>query len=598
MTEGFPCPKCQTLNRPGAKFCTVCGLTLSETGRATVPIEGDDHTDIAAAQDESFGIVEKNTQNNIETHNHNTVPLEKTSDFDPRPDGAVFGDIFLAKQLIFTDTDQHRYDVTQLTEGNNRYRVCPNQDCCAIQPPAFDAAIYCTDCGTTLGTEEPSLDLVETSALLYENVAEIAKKVLSHGSVRAPIAAFEENLAGEMRYCVVIPEVTNLTPQPEAWEILDWSTELAFGLDYLHTNGLSFDGQLDKDRFAMDEDRAVWANFESCPVTPTVNEGEVQADVSALVAFIYHWLTGKSQYEHEPIFPDSLNALFEQGLSSSGFLTGFELGQAFQQTIEEMYTPRDVDYVSGRRTDVGMVRSLNEDSLLFVETSRNIQSASQPLGVYVVADGMGGHAAGEVASTTIVNSIAKNTYTELLSGEMESNTKIEFGEWLQDAVQAANLAVYEIRKSTGSDLGSTLVAALVERKNAYIAHVGDSRAYLINEKGIKQITTDHSLVERLVATGQITREEARFHHQRNVIYRTIGDKSVVDIDMNSLSLSSGDTLLLCSDGLSGMVWDEDIYRIVKQAPSPQAACDTLVDAAKVAGGDDNITVIIIKIISS
>ena len=598
MTEGFPCPKCKTLIRPGAKFCTVCGLNLSETGRATVPIEGDDYTNLAAAQDESFRMVEKKPPSNIEAHNHNTVPLNKTSDFDSRPEGAFFGDMFLSKQLIFTDADQHRYIVTQLTDGNNRYRICPNRDCGAIQPPAFDASIYCTDCGTTLGTEDPSLELVETAAPLYENVAEIAEKILSHGSVRAPIAAFEEDLVGEVRYCVVIPEVEKLNPQPETRKILDWSAELAYGLDYLHTNGLSFDGQLETDRFAMDDDRAVWANFEACTVSPTVNEGKVKTDVSALVAFIYYWLTGKSQFEPEPIFSDGLNTLFEQGLSSPGFSTGFELGQAFQQTIEEMYTPKDVDYASGRRTDVGMLRSLNEDSLLFVETSRILQSISQPIGVYVVADGMGGHAAGEVASTTIVNSIAKKTYNDLLPGEMGSNPELEFGEWLEDAVQTANQDVYEIRESTGSDLGSTLVAALIEGNNAYVAHVGDSRAYLIDDQGIRQITTDHSLVERLVATGQITQEEARFHPQRNVIYRTIGDKSVVDIDMNSLALSSGDQLLLCSDGLSGMVWDEDIYRIVKKTPSPQAACDALVDAANVAGGDDNITVIIIKIISS
>jgi protein phosphatase len=245
-----------------------------------------------------------------------------------------------------------------------------------------------------------------------------------------------------------------------------------------------------------------------------------------------------------------------------------------------------------------MIRTLNEDSLLLVESSRILQSISQPLGVYIIADGMGGHSAGEIASTTIVNAIAQKTYTELLPADMETGTETDNGQWLLEAVQAANEAVFSIRKSTGSDLGSTLVAALIEGNNAHIANVGDSRAYLINAKGIRQITTDHSLVERLVATGQITREEARYHHQRNVIYRTIGDKAIVDIDMNSLPLSHGDRLLLCSDGLSGMITDEDIQRIVEKAPSTQAACDALVDAANAAGGEDNITVIIVEIITS
>ena len=598
MSEGFPCPKCNTINRPGAKFCPACGLDMTVFERKTVPLEQANPNNAATQQYESGATVMNNPNNESEPRNHKTKPLEFSSNFDPRPNGAIFGDIYLSEQLIFTDETQHRYVVRQLADGNHRYRVCPNQDCTAVNPPAHDTAIYCTDCGTVLGTEPPNLVLVETSTLLYENIAMIAEKTLSHGRVRAPIAAFTERLASEERYCMVKPQVQIIDTPPEAWQILDWAEELAYGLDYLHTNGISFDAKLDAGRFGLDEDRAVWSNFDGCSVTPAINEGEIQADVSALVALLYFWLTGKSQFEHDPILSEGLNSVFASGFSSPGFSTGFELGQAFELAVEEMTTPKDVDYDSGRRTDVGMIRTLNEDSLLLVESSRILQSISQPLGVYIIADGMGGHSAGEIASTTIVNAIAQKTYTELLPADMETGAETDNGQWLQEAVQAANEAVFSIRKSTGSDLGSTLVAALIEGNNAHIANVGDSRAYLINAKGIRQITTDHSLVERLVATGQITREEARYHHQRNVIYRTIGDKAIVDIDMNSLPLSHGDRLLLCSDGLSGMITDEDIQRIVEKAPSTQAACDALVDAANAAGGEDNITVIIVEIITS
>ena len=132
--------------------------------------------------------------------------------------------------------------------------------------------------------------------------------------------------------------------------------------------------------------------------------------------------------------------------------------------------------------------------------------------------------------------------------------------------------------------GGGVFAALMAGNEAYIAHVGDSRAYRINDAGIEQITVDHSLVESLVASNQITREEARHHPQSNVIYRTIGDKRQVTVDLDLVTLAPGDSLLLCSDGLSGMLTDDQLQHLVATAASPQAACDALIDAANRAGG--------------
>jgi protein phosphatase len=214
------------------------------------------------------------------------------------------------------------------------------------------------------------------------------------------------------------------------------------------------------------------------------------------------------------------------------------------------------------------------------------------MGVFVVADGMGGHAAGELASGTIVNIIARKALAELMPAQAE---KPACEDWLRQAVQAANQEVFTLRKSKGTDMGSTLVSAVLEGNRAYIAHVGDSRAYLIQASGIQQITIDHSLVERLVATHQITRQEARHHPQRNVIYRTVGDRSEIEVEITVRKLAVGDQLLLCSDGLSGMVDDEVIQDIVLQSTSPQAACEALINAANAAGGEDNVTAILIKI---
>ena len=251
--------------------------------------------------------------------------------------------------------------------------------------------------------------------------------------------------------------------------------------------------------------------------------------------------------------------------------------------------------VSGRCTHVGMVRTLNEDSLAVVEINRIEQSISRPIGVYVVADGMGGHAAGEVASGLIVDTIAGKALVELMTPQAQA-VKPVVSDWLRIAVEAANTEVFNLRKSAGTDMGSTMIAAAVIGNQAFFTHIGDSRIYLINAKGIKRLTVDHSLVERLIATHQITREEARYHPQRNVIYRTIGDKPKIEVEVNSLTLAVGDQLLLCSDGLSGMLEDDRIINVVSSASDPQAACEALIEAANAAGGQDNVSVVIVKVV--
>jgi protein phosphatase len=136
---------------------------------------------------------------------------------------------------------------------------------------------------------------------------------------------------------------------------------------------------------------------------------------------------------------------------------------------------------------------------------------------------------------------------------------------------------------------------LITEEQAHIANVGDSRAYHLNNEDIQQISEDHSLVERLIQIGQLTREEARVHRQRNVIYNTIGDKSNLEVSLYHLTLQPGDRLLLCSDGLSNMITDEEILDISRRHPLPAEACKKMVKAAKFAGGNDNITAIIVQL---
>lgn len=245
--------------------------------------------------------------------------------------------------------------------------------------------------------------------------------------------------------------------------------------------------------------------------------------------------------------------------------------------------PAHIGWQIAGLSDTGLRRELNEDSMLMWETD-------MPCGLYVVADGMGGHDAGEVASRLTINAIQQHFTQHPPTDAVVSD------EWLTEAVTAANEMVLANQgdRTQERKMGSTLVMALVANGQAHIANVGDSRAYRLSQAGIEQISVDHSLVERLVQIGQLTREEARTHKQKNVIYSTIGDKKDMDVGLYHVDLHPGDRLLLCSDGLSGMLTDDEILAISRSQPDPAAACRSLIEAAKRAGGHDNITAIIVQ----
>ncbi|MDR2714626.1 MAG: Stp1/IreP family PP2C-type Ser/Thr phosphatase [Coriobacteriales bacterium] len=227
----------------------------------------------------------------------------------------------------------------------------------------------------------------------------------------------------------------------------------------------------------------------------------------------------------------------------------------------------------GARTDVGCVREHNEDSFI----------AQAPL--YAVADGMGGHAAGEVASEIAI---------QMLSEKAPGNYNPEA---LANAVAQANSAIQRasIKGIGKSGMGTTLTAALICGSRLLIAQVGDSRAYLLRNKELHQLTSDHSYVAELVAAGKITPEEAAVHPRRSIITRALGGDSATEPDLFTMHVKVGDRLLLCSDGLTGMVDDENITAVLTTTPDPQKAVDTLVEAARQAGGMDNITVIVVDI---
>ncbi len=251
----------------------------------------------------------------------------------------------------------------------------------------------------------------------------------------------------------------------------------------------------------------------------------------------------------------------------------------------------------GQRSDTGRVRTLNEDSVFTLVMSYLRQSVVSQWGLFIVADGMGGQEAGEVASQTAIQVAARELAQDLLVTEVggKSLTSEQVQQRMSRALEAANERVYLERQKRENDMGTTMTATLVRDWMLYVAHVGDCRAYRWGQDGWQQLTTDHSVVASMVAAGTAKPEEIYTHPQRNVIYRCIGDRATVEVDVAALALSPGDRLVLCSDGLWEMVRDEGIEDVMLRESDPQAACEILVEQANAAGGVDNISVIVVQL---
>jgi serine/threonine protein phosphatase PrpC len=226
------------------------------------------------------------------------------------------------------------------------------------------------------------------------------------------------------------------------------------------------------------------------------------------------------------------------------------------------------------KTDKGLVRAENEDEFCI----------EKDLGFLAVADGMGGHASGEVASKMAID-IVRNCF---------KNEKEPLSSRMTSGIRLANKAIYDASKSQSqwNGMGTTIAAVLLTGNRLSIAHVGDSRVYLVRGGNLEQITDDHTIVSEQVQKGLMTREEADQSGMRHILTRALGIDPDVNVDVDELTMSKGDRLVLCSDGLSELVSDDEILYAAMSSDTPEIACDQLVDMANQKGGHDNITVIV------
>ncbi len=238
------------------------------------------------------------------------------------------------------------------------------------------------------------------------------------------------------------------------------------------------------------------------------------------------------------------------------------------------------------QTDVGCQRDHNEDSLLLNDS----------LGLFVVADGMGGHAGGETASRLAVEAVEACVKEGLRGGGAGALDEAALVELLRRAVREASASIHRhaLQEPALSGMGTTVTAMLVDGATAFFAHVGDSRAYLVREGSIQAITEDHSMVQEQLRAGMLTPEEARTSRFKNIITRAVGFEDEVEVDVMAVEAEAGDTFVLCSDGLSNMVEDPEIAQMATRLGVSELP-GALIDLANARGGDDNITVIAVRL---
>ncbi len=603
------CVNCGTQNTDDAKHCRHCGAVLptADVTQPTKSVTGEPGATRPLGDQADLGSTRP-----LSDISANGVPASATSHDDgttrPLPHSRLFFEPLPERALLADD----RYKIRGVIEESpminiysaiSRHALVECKQCSFARNHHGDQ--FCLQCGASLANLEP----IYPSFVIKETLApdaiaaerRLADMQLHHGGALLPFESFTETILGTRRVYVVLPEPSpftalNLPASPETTDVVNWGLQLADALAYLHKNNVSF-GAANLEHVSIGGKAARWFNFTSARVqTPGTRNRQVYTDdVIALSADLFAMLTGQAYSPMITVAPPGLDETFRL-VFSGRISTAAQLAERLRDVISEIRRPASYDLRVGRLTDVGQMRQINEDSLLTMEVGMVHRSIGSPIGLYVVADGMGGHSAGDVASGLAIRTLAQHAVETLLPSELDSNAgKFDVEAWLREAIGLANNIVHEQRQLAGTNMGTTLVMAFVAQGTAHIANVGDSRAYLINAAGIKQLTIDHSLVQRLIDTKQLTVEEARVHPQRNVIYKNLGDRASVDPDISRVTLEPGDRLLLCSDGLCGYVDDDLTLNIIRSTDSPQEACRKLIEAANANGGPDNITAVIVQV---
>lgn len=603
------CNNCGCENRDEAKFCMHCGNPLGEQPSAEIEIHK-----IEAAED-----VQPSGQELPDTEQAIITPVEERAgktaeptetpkaegilpnvemgvEFSALPEGAlIHGRKYELVKLLRESSSMNVYEAI----STEQFRRCPN---CGAPSKVEDN--FCSDCGMDIKHVIPTPMLLTVFEVPQQKSAVIESIETMCSNSEGLLPPLHDQFTykpyeGSERYYLVteryegrkLSEIS--ASELRLKDLLEMALKLLRLIELIGGHSRYVPSLIDN--ITVLERGVVLSQLEMLEDAPTQEEA-----VISMLPEAYKWL-----FDLLTCFVEDESSMIDRHIARQLREKLEELGE--QLVLEDLQAQikSALDELSGAvelicrgvgMSDVGKVRELNEDGFIIWELTGFQYPRAFRIGLYAVADGMGGHQAGEVASRLALNALletVQKTVLEELSKDTERLSEVNWGDVLKSAFEKADMIVAENATGTKSGMGTTMVATLIAGNRAFIANVGDSRAYILRGS-LKQITKDHSLVQRLVDIGQLTPEEARHHPQRNIIYRAIGLKQQVEVDLFEELLSAGDKLLLCSDGLCDMIEDGEIERVLLSEPDLNAACKEFIRLANENGGLDNITVVIVE----
>ncbi len=428
--------------------------------------------------------------------------------------------------------------------------------------------VFCNQCGVELSNRVYQI-LEADGANDFSAEAGFIKKEIGHPNI---IKLYDRFFSGAKEYLAAeyVKGVMITDRKYDDRLLRETAIIMADIVEYLHSQNISAAG-VETEDFLTGEKGLKLVNLAGLRfMEGGISHSRRKKDVKHIAKILLR-LAGGEKEEYKTV--STLNKA-----AAGGFSSARKLSEKLDEAVVD--TGGGDGILVGTITDVGIVRKVNEDSF---------GSKTGELNLFVVADGMGGHQSGDVASSMAVEALISDVQNSI------ENKKDNLQDLLKDAVINANKKVFDFAKENGKDMGTTVVALLLYGGIVYAANVGDSRAYLIRNGEAAPLTKDHSLVARLVEMKMVEAKDARNHPKGNVLLRTIGTDPKVDVDVNQTKVRKGDYLLLCTDGLWNQVYDDEIAHIIKRAAALQDACKELVRVANERGGPDNITAIVVRI---
>ncbi|HEX7736212.1 MAG TPA: protein phosphatase 2C domain-containing protein [Ktedonobacteraceae bacterium] len=607
------CPSCNAPNREDAKFCKGCGHALQvkqaeapEQVSASAPAAPIRPASPAPASEEGVQPVATTSPSEPEQAPEPPAPANGQDDPALAPTLILSPEKVLAYRSRFWTQEQEAdlqsapADASSGSEGTPAH---PADQPTMIIPPGGEQA--------AVPAGAPDYELADQPTLLITDMP------APEQSVPGAAPSFDEEPAATLEESAeqkeASPDMTNQpasdkTPGEEAGQTAsasadetsrDESAPLAVGETvigrYEITQVLNASPEV---RTYQVVDREGYQHCWNCGSEQNAEGDEFCIDCGASMLNAPYVL-------HE--YPASANPASEINMFQGAIVNTFmDRGHTYaveQPAVNQSPFPNGVQLLVASNSDAGNVRRAdpNEDSTLVVQLQRVHESISSPAGVFIVADGLGGHDNGQVASRMAVNVIAERVTRELLGAPLQTEregTEVKALDeddlvgLLRNTIEEANVALCQRNQRDKTDMGSTLTGYMIVGEHAYIVNVGDSRTYMVRGGQIYQLTTDHSLVGQLVAGGLIEPDDVYTHPQRSQIFRSLGDKPNVQVDVFKQQLLPGDILLSCSDGLWEMIRNPQIEDILNNAPDPQTACARLIDAANTNGGEDNVSAVV------